>query len=209
MIKKIVLVILLAGSLLGADQTQAAMSSTNYYIYADALDTGGVNSTSTSYSVQDTIGEAAGDVTTSSSYIVRGGYQGAELGNLTMTISASSVGLGTLSSNQVSVGSSIVSITTDSNTGYSLSIGSVSGAGLAAVSDGTVTAGVEEYGVAVVGAERAFTNDQGITAGLLLASSATPISSSQSTLTFKASISGSSTAGSYSQTVSLTASANL
>ncbi len=204
-----VLIILLGISLSSPVPTQAVMTSTNYYIYADTIDTGGVLSTSTSYTIQDTVGEAAGTAATSSTYIIHGGYQGAELGSLTMTLSASSVNLGTLTTGAVASGSSVVTISTDSNTGYTLSVGSASGSSLTGVSDGAVTAGVEEYGVAVAGTDRAFSTDQAVTPGLVLASFNAPVNNSQSTLTFKAAISGSSSAGAYNQTVTLAASANL
>ena len=189
--------------------TSAVMTSTNYYIYADTIDTGGILSTSSAYRIQDTIGETSASFTTSSSYIIHGGFQGSEQGSLSLTFSASAVGLGSLTTGAVASGSSIATITTDSATGYSLSIGSVSGSSLASVSDGTVTAGVEEYGVAVSGTDSAFVTDQGVTAGLVLASFNAPVNNSQTTLTFKAAISGASSAGAYSQTVTIAASANL
>ncbi len=186
------------------------MSSTNYYIFADSIDTGGTLATSASFELQDTIGETPTDSTTSSSYIVRGGYQSMEVGTLSMTISVASLGLGELSPSQVKGASTVVSITSDSTTGYALTVGGVSGASITGVADGTVTAGSEEYGFAVAGADAAFSGDKAIAPGLVIASSDSVVLNRLATLTFKASINlDSRPAASYSQSITLSASTNL
>lgn len=190
----------------------AAMSSASFNIYADSVDTGGVLGTSTSYALQDTVSEPISDTATSSSYIVRGGYQGSDLGSLSMSISSASVSLGTLSQTAVSSASTGVTINSENfsyPTGYTLSIGSVSGTSIAAVTDGSVTAGSEEYGFSVVGTDRVFSDDEGATAGRVISYTNSTAANSLSTLTFKASISSASTAATYSQSVVLSASANI
>lgn len=188
----------------------AEMSSTNYTIYADSVGLGGGEySTSTNYSLNDTIADNPGGETTSTSYYIYGGYQGAELTDtLTVSYSSNGIALGTLSSAAVSSASTEATISTNSITGFSLSVSAVSGSMPAAVSDGSVTAGSEEYGMAVSGNYAAFADDQSVIVGRTLASHPYAVNSVTTTITFKASMAESSTAGSYSQTVTLTASAN-
>jgi len=188
-----------------------AMSSTNYYIYADAVEIGGgVLGTSSAYSLQGTLGEGTIGTASSTSYEIKAGYQYMERGSLSFSLSASSVALGTLSVSAVSSGSLTATVDTDSLTGYTLAISSVSGTGLAAVADGTVSAGAEEYGLAVSGSEAAFSNDRAIQAGQAIASTSSPMTvPSATSITIKAAISDSSVAGSRSQSIVLTASANI
>ena len=208
-----ILSLILSFAILVPDFVFSAMSSTNYYIYADSVDYGGGLATSTSYNLQDSVG--GGDsvgISTSTSYEVRAGYQAAVKGVLSISLSSGSVSLGTLSAVGV-VASSSVTLTVDTNsvTGFSLSISDVGGTSLPAVSDGSVdgNSGAEEYGLAVVGSHRVFSNDQAVTIGLLLLSSSVPVVSDQSTLTFKAVRATSSGVANYSHNVVLTASANI
>lgn len=190
----------------------AAMSSTNYYIYADSIDFGGGVGTSTSYSLQDTLGGYAVGINTSTSYQVRAGYQAAEIGTLSLTLDGNSINFGTLTSaGVVSSGSVAATVNTDSATGYTLSVSGVSGNSLAAVTDGTVdgVGSAEEYGLAVSGSQAAYINDTAIINGLVLSSASSPASSVVTTLTFKAVRSSGSTANTYSQNITLTAAANI
>jgi hypothetical protein len=185
------------------------MSSTNYTIFADSIDAGGVLSASGSFSLEDTIGESPVDVASSSVYQIFGGYQFMDWGSITLDISASSVNLGDLTSAQVSTSSVILSVNTSASSGYVLSVGSVSGTSLTAVADGSVTAGQEEYGVALIGVDVAFADDRAVAGGLNLSSSSSPVTAAETTLIFKASIASSTATGARSQTVTLNASTNL
>jgi hypothetical protein len=205
-------VILIIIFLLWPVVSNSAMSSTNYYIYADTFDVGGGLTTSTNYSLEGTYGGEAIGVVSSTSYEMRGGYQYMERGVLSLSLSASNINFGTLTAAALATSNAVVTITTDSINGYSLSIGSVSGTSLAAVSDGAVDGdgGSEEYGIAVSGTNRSFSNDRAVTAGLVLATTSTEMTADeQITATFKIISASGSTAGSYSQTVTLTASANI
>lgn len=186
-----------------------AMSSTNYFIYADSIETGGGLSTSGTYSLQDTTGESPAGFSTSSAYEIRAGYQHMERGYISLTIDNLSLNLGTLSDSAVNSASTNATVGTDSATGYTLSTSAVSGTSIANVADGTVTAGSEEYGFSGSGSENQISGDVGVTAGVLIASTSSPITNSQTTLTFKASMSPSTAGGSYSQTITIAASANL
>ena len=185
------------------------MSSTNYTIFADSIDSGGVLSTSGTYSLEDAAGESPVGSSTSSSYEVIGGYQAMDWSVLTMDIDTSTINMGTLVIDQMATSSVVVTVTADASTGYVLSVASISGTSLAGVSDGTVSAAKEEYGVAVSGPDAAFSDDRAITAGLNLSSSSTPVVSSQTTITFKAAMGPASVAGDRSQSVTLMASTNI
>lgn len=187
----------------------AEMSSTNYFIYADTVETGGGLSTGGVYSLEQTTGESPAGFSTSSAYEIRAGYQHMERGYLSLTISSNSLDLGTLSASAVNSAATTVTVGTDSGTGYSLSISSVSGSAVAAVADGTVTAGSEEYGFSASGSESQVTGDVAVSASTLVAVTTTAITGSATLMTFKASMSASSLSGTYSQTVAITATANL
>ena len=186
----------------------SAMSSTNFRIDADSFDVGGIHSSSSAFTLDDSISGSPFGTVTSTSFELRGGFQSMSGNTLSLSISNSSVALGTLSASAVASGSTVATVVTDADTGYTLSVGSVSGAGLTGVSDGTVTAGAQEYGVAVAGGDRLFNNDRAVAASLALAASNVAVASSATTLTFKAAISTASTAATYNQTITLTASAN-
>jgi hypothetical protein len=187
------------------------MTSTNYSIYADSVGFGGLNnSTSTSYTLSDTAGEAGAETATSTTYTLRGGFQAMEQDQtLSLTVSTSSLSLGTLSKTAVSNATTTFSVNTNSLTGYTVSISEVSGTSPATVSDGAVTAGADEYGVATVGDHGAISGEASVIAGRVLASFNNSTSGyATTTLVFRASYLTDSLAGSYSQTVSLIASAN-
>ncbi|MDO9509890.1 MAG: hypothetical protein Q7J14_01215 [Candidatus Magasanikbacteria bacterium] len=187
----------------------AAMSSTNYMIYADSLETGGGLSGGGNYSLEDTIGEGIISGSAGSIYNIKAGYQAMVLGSLAMNINNNSLSLGDLSTTEIKSASTTITITTDSTSGYSLSIQSVSGVGLTAVGvDGTVDIGVEEYGLAVSGFDAVFANDRSVTAGQILANKTSPAVGSQTIITFKAAISSATTQGDKSQVVSVGVSAN-
>jgi len=188
---------------------RGAMSSTNYFIYADSVDTGGGLSASGSYSLQGSVGESPTDFSTSSAYEIRAGYQYMERGYLSLEIDVTSLNLGTLSVSAVNSATTTATVSTDSITGYTLSTTAVSGTSLSNVTDGTVTAGSEEYGFSGAGPDNQLSGDVGVSTGVLIASTSSPISSSQTLMTYKAAMSAGSTAGSYSQTITIAASANI
>lgn len=200
---------LIAAFLLLPVSVLAAMSSTNYMIYADSVETGGGLSTGGNYSLEDTYGEGIVSGSVGSTYNINAGYQAMVLGSLSMNISNETITLGDLNTAAINVASTTVTITTDAATGYSMSVQSVSGTGLAAVSDGEVTAGQEEYGLAVVGIDAVTTTDRGLTSSLILANSDGPVTGRQTDLVFKAAISSTTTPGSRSQTIGIGVSANL
>ncbi len=99
-------------------------SSTNYRIQFDSLNIGGARSTSTNYIIEDTIGEISTGESTSASYKLKAGYQ--QMSDVYLALSASfsivmSPNIGGVSGG-TSNGSGLATVTTDSSSGYSLSI---------------------------------------------------------------------------------------
>lgn len=206
----LLVIIILLGAMAFPSASFGVMSSTNYTIFADSIDAGGVLSTGGTYSLEDTIGESpAGGSSTSSVYEVLAGYQAMDWSVLIMDVSTNTINLGTLSTSAVATSSVTVAVTVDATSGYVLSVGSVSGTSLTSVSDGTVTTGVEEYGLAASGTDAAFADDRAITAGLNISSSSTLATYSETVVTFKAAISGSSVAASLSQSITFSASTSI
>jgi len=116
-----------------------AMSSTNYFIYADTVDFGGGVGTSTNYNLQESLGGYAGGISTSTNYQIRAGFQIVEVGILSLNLDSNSMNFGTLSTaGAVATGNINATVDTNSATGYVLSISSVNGSSLTAVSDGAV-----------------------------------------------------------------------
>ena len=184
------------------------MSSSTYRIYADVISIGGGLSNGTSYDLQGTGGESMVGSITSSTFEIKGGFQYMELDSiLTLNITSTSLDLGTLSASSVSTVSTTAYITTNNSSGYTLSISGVSGTALTAVSDGEVSTGTEEYGVAVSGTSAAFSNDQS-TAPKILGSNSGAVTNDKLDLFFKASISPASTPCGYSQALVVTVAAN-
>lgn len=208
--KRIIALVVVFVLLVFTSPAWGAMSSTNYYIYADNVSVGGNLSTGGEYSLQDTVGESFNSTVTSSSYEIRGGYQAMEQGEISLDISTASLSLGSLVNYTASNTASTTVSVNSSGSGFSLSISSVTGSILANVSDGVVDgdSDSEEYGISASGTYAAFADDQAVSNGLVLASS-TVAADSDTVLTFKAIRNASTTPGVYSQSIVLSASASL
>lgn len=123
-----ILAVIFAGGFLYDDDTPFAwaqvMQSPNYQIQSDSLNVGGGLSTSSSYSIESTAGEIATGPSDSSSYSLRAGYQQMQevfisiAGASNVVMSPSIPGLSGGTSN----GSTTVTVTTDSPSGYQLTI---------------------------------------------------------------------------------------
>jgi len=100
------------------------MSSTNYAIQSDSLNSGGGLSTSTNFRLEDTAGEVATGEATSTNYELRAGYQQMQ----EVFISMSSVNAVTLLpalggiTGGIASGSAAVLVVTDSPSGYQLTL---------------------------------------------------------------------------------------
>ncbi len=190
----------------------ALMSSTNYTIFADDFHSG-IIATSTNFRLENTTGESPVGSATGTNYTILGGYQAMDRTILSLSISNSSLNLGNLSSSAVSSASANINVSANSNTGYTLAISSVSwtGTALANVSGNSVDAGSEEYGFSITGDDinSSLLNKDNVVQVATLMSSSVVSSNANSALTFKASISGSTSSGSRAQTVVLSLSSNL
>ena len=191
----------------------ALMTSTNYTIYADDFNSGLVM-TSTNYRLENTTGESPAGYTSGTTYIVYGGYQAMDRSSLSLSISDSSLDLGNLSASSVSEDSTTVTVSADDSSGYTLAISSVAWSGTGTAlnnTTGNVTAGSNEYGFAISGTDvdSSLLVTDNIVEAKTLMSSSTSVTGVTSTLTFKASISSGTSAGTRSNSVVLSLSNNL
>jgi hypothetical protein len=99
------------------------MDSTNYSIQFDSVNIGGNRSTSSSYTIEDTVGEVATGNSTSTNYQVKAGYQQMNESSISIEV-VNSVGLSNISglSGGSSQGETTWKVTTDNPAGYSMSI---------------------------------------------------------------------------------------
>ncbi len=100
------------------------MSSTNYKIQSDSVNIGGGLSTSTNYSIESTVGEVATGESNSTNYILRAGYQQMQEVYIAITGATNIILAPTIPgvTGGVSNGSTTVRVTTDSLSGYQLTI---------------------------------------------------------------------------------------
>lgn len=190
------------------------VTSTNYTIFGNSVNSGGTRSTSTNFVLESTLGELSG-VTTSTNFSSRSGFQAKTAeSKITMALSTNAINLGTLNTGAVSSSALTITITTNAPSGYSVRMtedGNLrSGSNdISDVSDGTVTAGSEEYGIRTSGTSGQFNStDTAISGTLILASKSTFVSAEDTTITFKAAVDSLTFSASYSHIVTFTAVAN-
>ncbi len=191
--KKFLLIIILAGVLSFPSNSFGFMSSTQYTIFADSVNSGGIMSVGGDYVLEDTLGESPTASSTGNAYTIIAGYQAMSSYYLAMSLSTTTINLGTLDVASVASSSLIATIGTDVDSGYQLSMNIVS-MPIAPVSDGVVTAGQEEFGMAVEGVDTLFVDDR-MNFSLSLSASSTPVTAVETEITFKAAINNSTTAG--------------
>ncbi len=210
--KKFYILLIVLITLGFVSRAKGDMTSSNYEIYSDSIGVNGGNfSSSTTNSLSDTLGETSAATVSSTSYTIEGGFQAMSRGSLSVSVSNNgSVDLGTLSPSAVNTASVTVAVSTDSDTGYSLSITSAGSMPLASiVPPNTVTTGTEGYGFSASGIDSAFSGEQAV-GPILVASASSPVTGDNTTLTFKAALgSGDYNASTFSQSIVLTASANI
>ncbi len=104
--------------------TAQVRQSTNYKIQSDSLNMGGGFSSSTNYQSESTVGEVATGLSNSTNYYLKAGYQQMQEVYIAMSSPADVVmspSLGGITGG-TAYGSSTVTVTTDSPSGYSLTI---------------------------------------------------------------------------------------
>ena len=98
------------------------MGSTNYRIQSDSINSGGTLSTGSGLNLEDTVGEIATGDSSSNGTTAHAGYQ--QMNEMYISISASSgaVDLGSIGgiTGGLRSGSSIITVTTDSSSGYTM-----------------------------------------------------------------------------------------
>ena len=238
--KKIIFCLLIIGLSLifSGSFTSAEMSSTNYTIYADVFSIGGIEtSQSTNYKIQDTLGEAIiwSATSTSANYGVKAGFRDMYPDQyLTLSVSDTSIDLGTLSEDEAQSASHTMIIDTNAFHGFAVTVSgstltsgvnTIDGIGATAASS---TPGIEQFGINLVnnatpniGADPAGTAPIGSVAGQYgtadkftlnsgdtIASASSDINQTTYTISYIANIAASTEAGTYTTTLTYAATAN-
>lgn len=194
-----------------------AMSSENYQVIGDSFAFGGSMATSANYGISDSGGEPGAGSTTSTNYqIIFGSQAVASPNTLTVTLSKTSINLGTLSTAAVASDSHVVSVITNSPTGYTVRLyedGNLrSGSDdIDDVADGSVSAGAEEYGIGTSGTDGQYNSaDAALSTSLLTVATrnASAPTAVGTTITYKAGVSQATKFGSYTHTVTMVTTSN-
>jgi hypothetical protein len=193
----------------GVSCPSGIMCSTGFIVTSDDISTGGGNINSPSFIAEsDMGGKATGEDLTATSFRACAGYPCTltVTPSITFSVSPNSVNLGTLTSSATATGTATITTTSNAGSGYATTVvadGHLRTAGgqfVPDVTDGAVTTGAGEYGIGLTGADRAFADDRSVTTVMrTVASSAGAVTNSSVTVTFKAAISNTVAAGSYSQ----------
>jgi hypothetical protein len=209
----VTLIFICIGCISGVQDSRAYMSSPNYINWMDSLNFGGEESSSSaSYRMQDTLGEMGTGKITSANYAGLIGFRQSESDpKFTFTISANLIDFGPLTVGSVFTDSVTVTTTTNSVDGYFTTIvedgefRTVDGDDINDVTDGTVSAGSEEYGIRTSGTHGQM---NGADTAILstpqnVADYTSWINGDATTVTFKASIAVTTVAGYYEHNVTL------
>ncbi len=195
-------------------QLNAAMTGGDFEIYADSFSVITANEvTSTSFGLSGSSGGLVMASSTGGTFELRGGFEAEEIGILTASVSASSVTLQALATGAVSTSSLVLTVSTDSETGYTAAVsedGNLrSGSNdIDDVTDGTVTAGSEEYGIRTTGNDGLLASDAAISGSVSVAAASGSVTNSSTTIQFRASMSSGTSSGSYSHSVVFTVTVN-
>ncbi len=207
--------ILLIVSLFSPTVLNANMSGGNYEIYADSIGVSEAHVASGGdFGLFGTGGESFATSTAGGAYVLRGGFQALEKGILEMALDANTVNFGTLNTISVTERDLVLTVGTDSHTGYSVTVsedGNLRDGSddINDVVDGAVTAGSEEYGIATDdGGDGLLTQDEAITNGLAVAATNGEVNNRTTTITLKAAVSPSTVDGSYSHDLTFTITVN-
>lgn len=229
--QKIILILILAVLFAGPNMIFAKMDSANYQIWADSISEGGVeNSASTNYELDETAGEGIIGRSDSANYSSRAGFREMQKDNsLTFSVGSASVSLGALSKTEAKTGSHTLTIQTNSSAGVSIAFSgdtltcssctgtntiAVAGSTAAVSSVGTSQFGFNvmyDSGTAPIASSVSPYNTSGSYAynsGDQIISSSNAINATVFNVNYIANISGVETDGSYSTTVTFTATAN-
>ncbi|NUM25694.1 MAG: hypothetical protein HUU49_03685 [Candidatus Buchananbacteria bacterium] len=216
----------------------ARTESTNYIIYADVFSSGGLaTSSSDLYSLYDTIGEAMILSATSAStlYGLKAGFQEMYPDQyITLSIADTAIELGALSSSSAKTDSNTMVVDTNASNGFSVTVSGstlTSGANTITAIGGTAaasTVGSEQFGINLVAntspaiglapsgtapigsaaGQYAIANSFAFASGDTVASSGSAINQTTFTVSYLANISASTESGTYTTTLTYSATAN-
>ena len=193
-----------------------SMEGSGYQIISDSFSFTSVDQvTGGDYALFSTGGEVGATSTAGGNAVLRGGFAATNQGILRLTLSSDSISLGELSETAVASADLTATVSTDSQTGYTLSIAEdgnlrdANGNDINDVSDGAVAAGQEEYGIRTSGADGLLPVDQNLTpGGRNVASSAGIVTNRATTISFRASRGNAAAVGNYSHRVTFTLTVN-
>lgn len=190
------------------------MSGGDFEIVADAFTFADVSDSEGGNFVLQSSGDPVSATSSEGgNFVLLGGFLAAEPGSLSFSLDSNSIALGTLTTAAVSTGSVTMTVTTISDTGYTVSIsedGNLRTSGGADIDDasGVVTAGSEAYGISTSGADGLLASDTAISGAVNVASNAASVSGNTVAVTFSASKTNNTPAGDYSHVVTFTATVN-
>ena len=225
-----VVFVMLAGFWVQPNFLWAAMSSSNYQIWSDVFsEGGGEDTTSANYRMQDTIGEGIVGNSSSTNYGMKAGFRQADyfegMEVLTLSVGAATLELGTLSSSAASTASHTLTVDTNSHYGASVTysgttltsgVNTIAGMGATALAS---SPGSSQFGfnaIYVSGASPAaaataqYNNaaKYAFSSGDQIISSTAGINSTVFNINYIANITSGQTAGTYTTTITFTATAN-
>ncbi|PIS05561.1 MAG: hypothetical protein COT81_00490 [Candidatus Buchananbacteria bacterium CG10_big_fil_rev_8_21_14_0_10_42_9] len=210
----------------------AVRSSENYQILSDTFVSGGGYSSSDNYQLQDIVGEGVVNSATSTSanFGVKSGFFETFGETLTFSLGASSLELGQLDAAVTKTGSHTMSAATDIDNGFNINVsGSTLSSGANIIDAMSTTAasatGLEQFGLNVVantspsvGSDPSGTAPIGAAAnnyntansfrfvsGEVVATSTAPINTTTFTVSYIANIAGATESGTYTTTLTYTA----
>ncbi|MEK7644616.1 MAG: hypothetical protein AAB390_04925 [Patescibacteria group bacterium] len=166
------------------------------------------------YALDDSTGYGEMSTSTSNTYVLNAGFQQAIGNSVTLNLSSATVSLGALSPTAVATSALTATVSTESITGYTLSVSEdgnlrTGSETINDVADGAVTAGAEEYGIRTSGTNALLNSaDTAISNNLNIASNSASVGGNAITINFKAAISTATVFGSYSHIVTFTLTAN-
>lgn len=193
------------------------MTGGDYQIYSDAFSIlDGSTSTGGAYTLSGSGWQGTATTTMGGNFGISGGFQAETIGILTYMLSKQSIDLGTLSTTGISSDSVIVTVSTDSPSGYTMTMsqdgrlrsptdGRIM---FADVTGGAVTPGVEGYGIRTSGGSGRFPLDTAIYDGMQVAFANSIADHDQTTVEFRASIAPGTRGGAYQHTVTFTLTIN-
>lgn len=189
----------------------AESSSSSYILWGNAVTGGGNYSTSANFRLFQSVADLSNEALDSANYHMAVGFEAIyEEPIITMSVSPNVVALAPdpLTTGAVSTANTTVTVSTNADFGYSVTATAIAefaneaAYALDGVADGSVTAGTEEFGIAVAGTDAAFGDDQAVSSTPLTIASRNIWGADRTvTVTIKAAIDDSSAAGEYSGTI--------